>query len=263
MVYVQFPHTSNAAAAAAANRNHADQLVIASDPQVVLQTINANEIPDPKKDSAASAAFIEERGMSLATNSPLYVRGSFNANGVAHTNDSTEPDDATPSDEPPALLAGDAMTILSYDYRKNVRRSDDNVSSSTRPAKSASGATYIEISAALITGLAPTYPDWSVNYDGTTSGGLHNYPRMIEWWSGGTMTIRGSLVSLFQSEVHPQPRPTNYTSYYRWPSRDFGFNRNFAEGRYPPGAPIVRTFRRTAFKDLTKDEYDTAIANLF
>ena len=77
------------------------------------------------------------------------------------------------------------------------------------------------------------------------------------------MTIRGSLISLFESEVHSQPRPTNYTTYYRWPTRDFGYNQNFAEGRYPPGAPVVRTFRRTNFKDLTKNEYDTALTNLF
>jgi hypothetical protein len=270
VVYVEFPHAP--LDAAAQNRSGNDKLVLSSIPTVVLQTINAQEIPDPKQDSAQAAQFIEERGMSLATNSPLYITGSYNANGLAHTNDSTEPDDATPSDEPPALLAGDTTTILSANYGKNREESNQTMQWNSRtnhptngahPARSLSGATYTEVSAALITGLAPTYPDGTPNADGTSSGGLHNFPRMIENWGGGIMTIRGSLVSLFESEVHPQSRPSNYTSYYRWPSRDFGFNRNFADGRYPPGAPGVRTFRRTAFKDMTRAEYDTAITNLF
>ncbi len=270
VVYVEFPHEP--LDFAAQNRTGNDKLVVSKYPTVVLQTINAREIPDPKQDSAQAGQFGDERGMSLATNSPLYIAGSYNANGNAHTNDSTEPDDVNPADEPPALLAGDTTTILSAKYGQNREESNENMQWSTganhptngaHPARSHNNQTYIEISAALITGLAPTYPNGTPNADGTSSGGLHNFPRMIENWGGGTMTIRGSLVSLFESEVHPQPRPTNYTSYYRWPSRDFGFNRNFAEGRYPPGAPIVRTFRRTAFKDLTRAEYDTAIANLF
>ncbi len=270
VVYVEFPHQP--LDFAAQNRTGNDKLVVSKIPTLVLQTINAREIPDPKQDSAQAGQFSEERGMSLATNSPLYIAGSYNANGNAHTNDSTEPDDANPSDEPPALLAGDTTTILSAKYGQNREESNENMQWSTsanhptngaHPARSHNNQTYIEISAALITGLAPTYPNGTPNADGTSSGGLHNFPRMIENWGGGTMTIRGSLVSLFESEVHPQSRPTNYTSYYRWPTRDFGFNRNFAEGRYPPGAPIVRTFRRTSFRDMTKAEYDTAIANLF
>ncbi len=269
VVYVEFP--SAPLNAAAVNRNGNDQLVVA-DPEVVFQTINAREIPDPKKDSAVAGQFIEERGMSLATNAPLYVVGSYNADGIAHADDSTLPDDATYVDEPPALLAGDTTTILSAKWGKNREESNQTMkwnyntnhpTNGAHPARSLSGATYTEISAALITGLAPTYPDGTPNADGTSSGGLHNFPRMIENWGNGTMTIRGSLVALFESEVHNQSRPSNYKEYYRWPSRDFGFNQNFADGNYPPGAPIVRTFRRTAFRDMTKAEYDTAIANLF
>ncbi len=270
VVYVELP--TQPLDTAALNRSGNDKLVVSKFADLVVQTINAKEIPDPKQDSAQAGQFGDERGMSLATNSPLYISGSYNANGLAHTNDSTEPDDVNAVDEPPALLAGDTTTILSARYGQNREESNENMQWSTsanhptdgaHPARSWNNQTYIEISAALITGLAPTYPNGTPNADGTSSGGLHNFPRMIENWGGGTMTIRGSLVSLFESEVHPQSRPTNYTSYYRWPSRDFGFNQNFAEGRYPPGAPIVRTFRRTAFKDLTKTEYDTAIANLF
>ena len=270
VVYVEFE--SEPLDTAALNRTGNDKLVVSKYPNLVLQTINAQEIPNPKQDSAQAAQFSDERGMSLATNSPLYIAGSYNANGLAHANDSTEPDDANPADEPPALLAGDTTTILSAKYGINRKESNQPMQWSTganhptngaHPARSLTGATYTEVSAALITGLAPTCPNGTPNADGTSSGGLHNFPRMIENWGGGTMTIRGSLVSLFESEVHPQSRPTNYTSYYRWPSRDFGFNQNFAEGRYPPGAPIVRTFRRTAFKDMTRAEYDTAIANLF
>ena len=125
VVYVEFPTVP--LNAAAQNRSGNDQLVVSAYPTVVLQTINANEIPDPRQDSGQSAQFIEERGMSLATNSPLYISGSFNADGLPHTDDNVEPDDATPSDEPPALLAGDTTTILSYNYGKNVEESNETM----------------------------------------------------------------------------------------------------------------------------------------
>ena len=40
---------------------------------------------------------------------------------------------------------------------------------------------------------------------------MHNFPRMIEYWGGTTMRIRGSLVSLFESEVHSQPSRAKFT----------------------------------------------------
>jgi hypothetical protein len=270
VVYVEFP--TEPLDARAQNRTGKDKLVVGAHPTVVLQTINAREIPDPKRDSRQSSEFIDERGMTLATNHPLYVAGSYNADGHEHTNDSTEPDNENASEEPPALLAGDTLTIVSAKYGENREESNESMQWDTslthptdgaHPARSHNDQSYIEISAALITGLAPTYPDGTPNADGTSSGGLHNFPCMIENWGGGIMTIRGSLISLFESEVHPQSRPTNYTSYYRWPTRDFGYNKNFADGLYPPGAPVVRTFRRTSFEDLTEAEYDDAITNLF
>ncbi len=246
VTYVEFPTVANSG-------GRVDKIVKGNDVNVALMTINAKQIPDPY---LTNTNFVAERGWTLATNNPLYSMGHFNANGTGANSVALDS-----ANEPPAALVADTFTVLSSRYgesgRGRQRSADGSVSSSNRPTYST------EISAAILTGLAPTVPQGAPGDDGSSSGGLHNFPRFIEYWSGKTLTIRGSLVSLFQSEVHPGTRPSNYTHYYRWPSRNFGFSQNFRDGNYPPGSPNARTFRRTAFKDLTEAEYTTAINSLW
>jgi hypothetical protein len=85
----------------------------------------------------------------------------------------------------------------------------------------------------------------------------------LEYWgSDRQVTIRGSLVSLFESEVRPDGAPSNFNDYYVPPSRDWGYNTLFGDGVFPPGTPVTRNYRRIDFSDITKAEYDAAIADL-
>ena len=251
VVYVQFP-TQVDPMNTTLSTNRVDKIVPGSRPDAAVMLINTDEIPDPY---LTNNSFHPERGFSIATNNPIYTVGDVNADGNSGTGTAQTLDDPN---EPPMAIAADTFTVLTENYgvkgRQNSR--DNSVSSSNRP-----GA-YTELSAAILTGLIPTVPQ-PLGGSGATSGGVHNFPRMIEYWSGTTMRIRGSLVALFESEVHPFPRPTDYTHYYRWPTRDFGFNDNFRNGMYPPGSPNAQNFRRVAFQDITREEYDTAVANLF
>ncbi len=252
VVYVEFP-TQVDTMSTTASTNRTDKIVPGKREDVALMLINTDEIPDPY---LTDNNFHSDRGSSIATNAPLYTVGDVNADGNSGTGTSMALDDAN---EPPMALAADTFTTLTENYGVKGRQNsiDNYASNSNRP-----GA-YTEISAALLTGLIPTIPDDAPSYNWESSGGVHNFPRMIEYWGGTTMRIRGSLVSLFESEVHSQPRPSGYTHYYRWPTRDFGFNDNFRNGIYPPGSPNARNFRRVAFRDITSSEYNTAIANLF
>lgn len=251
VVYVEFPIESSSG-------GRTDKIVKGKYDDVALHVINGKNIPDPY---ANNTNFVSERGMTLATNQPMYVVGHFNADGNLESDAATalDNDNYTTGWEPPAALVADTITVLSTNWKNNRKYSDDSVNSSNRPAPS-----HGEISAALITGITPTVP-LAEGGDGSTSGGVHNFPRFLEYWSpsNDTFTIRGSLVSLFESEVHDAPRPSNYTHYYYWPARNFGFNDNFRNGIYPPGAPNARTFRRVAFKDMTEAEYNDAINNLW
>jgi hypothetical protein len=223
---------------------------------LALQIINGEFIPSPTtKDT--------EKGLTIATNAPVYLVGNYNADGNSTTGSSINIETAhyknslnIAYDEPPAAIMGDSFTMLSNNWkptngnnRKNSKNSDDSTRRATQ---------FTEVSAAILTGLKPTIPvDATSNPSkGDISGGAHNFPRFLEDWNV-TLTIRTSMVALFESEVHLKGMPYD-TDYYHPPTRNWGFNENFKKGIFPPGTPNVRSFRRTTFKDITEAEYDAA-----
>jgi hypothetical protein len=66
-----------------------------------------------------------------------------------------------------------------------------------------------------------------------------NLPRLLEDWSGQTLTLNTSIVNLF-----PSARATNWFknpgAYYYAPTRQFSFDNNFTNSaRLPPGTPSL------------------------
>jgi hypothetical protein len=205
-------------------------------------------IPDPSWSSAT--------GTTLVTNNVMYVQGNYNADGKSATGTSTSVDDAK---EPAAALAADAITLLSPGWVD--AESARQVAKSTTTYKYA-GATsdYLEISAALITGIVPT----NKANNGYGSGSVNNLPRFLEVWNQ-TVRYRGSLVALYESEIAIQPFRTSLSSsnyVFSPPQRDWGFNSLFSSGVYPPGTPNMRSFRRVDLKFLGEDEWNSEIASL-
>ena len=157
-------------------------------------------------------------GFTVATPNPLYTLGHYNAPAgyLGTTNTSTSR---------PASLVGDAVTILSTGW------SDAN--SSLALASRVAGDTTVN--AAILTGLVPTIT-------GQHSGGVQNFPRLLEEWSGRTLTYNGSMVAMFYSKT-----ATNYwrgigstIGIYNPPTRNWGLDLNFlTEGRLPPSTPSV------------------------
>lgn len=180
-------------------------------------------------------------GLTIATNAPVYIKGHYNDTG-------SSPSASTPkTGETPAAIAADAVTLLSAGYNDATSRSD------VRPDASADSV----VAAAILTGITPTNKDSSARM----SGGAHNLVRFLEDWSstGKSVYIRGSLVALFESRIATQPWKIDY---YSAPTRNWGFNTLFQNGRYPPGTPRVISYRRTDYTDLTQSEYTTAVAGL-
>ena len=185
-------------------------------------------------------------GFSIVTNSVLYVQGHFNADGSVSSASSTTPD----SGEAPAALMADAINVLSSawnDTDASLGLSDPN-----------RAAAVTEISAAFLTGNVPSNPNLTGNI--AYSGGVENFPRFLEKWSGVDFAYRGSMVALFQSEV--ATGTWGKSNVYDPPNRNWGFNTLFGSGtrRFPPGTPNVRSFRRVDYRELDKAEYDAAIA---
>jgi len=183
----------------------------------------------------------EDPGLTFATNNALYIRGHFNADG--DLDQSSSPNHSAVVPEPgevPVALFADSVTVLSTAW-------DDDTSKSTNKPD----AEDTEVAAAIVSGLIPT--DAASN--GASSGGVHNFPRFLEKWSGEDLFIRGSLVSLYESETDDS---TWSTAYYSPPRRKWGFNQLFQNGVYPPGTPLIRTYRRVDFRELSQEEYEQA-----
>jgi len=193
-------------------------------------------------------------GLTVATNAPVYILGSFNADGNVTgntTNSALYPDDTpaggnfTASKETPVAIAGDAVTILSANYfgtsaSGNLVPVSSGNSTSAYASKTSADPTASassEIAAAIIAGS---------NYTNGTaySGGLHNMPRFLENWTSKTVAIRGSLISMFENKVDTVAWASDY---YTPPNRQWGFDQVFASGSYPPMIPNVLSFRRVDF----------------
>ena len=89
--------------------------------------------------------------------------------------------------------------------------------------------------------------DWyPSNGNAPYGGGLENFPRFLENWSGRTLTYRGSLVSLYFPQMSTGAWGGHY---YNPPGRDWAFDLRFNDpANLPPGTPVVGNVIHTAFR---------------
>ncbi len=236
-------------------------IVAAANPpgqELALVVMNGGRLPNPNNSNV---------GFTLATNGSLYLVGHYNADGLNHTNSSTSstvPDEY----EIPAALIADTVTILSSRWGTNRQYSlEDNINNRSSTDALARPARNTEVAAAIMSGTPNTIPIGAAfggpDPSKPLSLGVVNLPRFLEYWgSGRTLTIRGSLVSLYHSEIRPNAAATNFNSWYVPPTRNWGFSQLFAEGAFPPGTPVVRSYRRLLFAEIDRETYDAAIAAL-
>lgn len=108
--------------------------------------------------------------------------------------------------------------------------------------------TATEISACLLTGIVKTT-------ENQTSGGVHNFPRLLEYWPDVTLAIRGSLVALFESQVGIEPWSIRA---YNGAVRRWGLHQGLRDANHDvPLEPIVIGARRLSYLELTANQYAT------
>lgn len=189
----------------------ADDRSVTSSQKTAVRLINGQTLPT--------------RGLTLATVNPLYVKGHYNCTNNAHLGTTN-----TSSSRPASLIA-DALTILSGSW-------SDAASTSSYSTRNATSTT---VNGALLAGMV-----YSAGASGNSpmSGGVVNFPRLLEAWSGDTLTLNGSLVNLFNSARATGPFQ-NPGVYYSAPNRNFNFDPNFLDStRMPPGSPELRVLIR-------------------
>jgi hypothetical protein len=146
----------------------------------------------------------------VASDLPVYVEGSFNTN-----------------DTKTALIAGDAVTMLSRDWQ-DARSSADSGTDRR--------AVDTEYNAVIMTGNEETAA-------GDYNGGLENVLRFLENWSSRTVKFRGSIIDLWTSEIatgdwyYGDGAPDGLFR-YQAPNRDWGYD-DMYRFETPPGMTRV------------------------
>ena len=254
VVYIETPFDTAAAA------SRPDRIVTATG-ELVVRLENAERLPDPFPETSPI------RGMTLATNAPLYIRGHFNADGIKNSNDGSVPGDAYDpafhSDpghpEVPAALIADSITLLSNAWDDTRAKLGVANASGTDRAWGQRDAVFTEVSAALITGAGVVDGDSNARPDGAL-----NFIRYLENWHGVDQIFRGSMIALYQSEVQARSRrmmpdrshPDDFNHFYWPPTRYYGFHEYFQNGLYPPGLPMSRAYFRTSFSYMQDRHYE-------
>lgn len=109
-------------------------------------------------------------GLTVVSENPVYIQGDYN----------------TAKNRQPAAVLGDSVNILSNNW--NDANSYQSLSSGKR------NATSTTVNTAILSGIVPSAKA------GGYSGGVENFPRFLENWSGKILTYNGSMVEMFRSQ---------------------------------------------------------------
>ena len=168
-----------------------------------------------------AGACLPPAGLTVATPLPIYVKGDYNTTTNGSKFSKTLGDTTNTY---PASLLGDAITVLSANWSDAYR---------TNTALTARTPADLCVNAATLEGIVAS--------DGSHySGGVENFLRLLENWSGRTLTYNGSIVVMFPSQYATGFWQTTGI-YYNAPTRKWGFDVNFtAQSGLPPLTPQVK-----------------------
>ncbi len=228
----------------------------ASGSRTAVRLVNGAQVPNRKTATGGATA---PDGFTVATNAPIYIVGNLNSpgadtgtrSGSAVANPETAASVALSKDnESPVAVIADSVNILSNAWWSGgLPTGDASTYTSTKLT-----ATKTEIAAAILTGNVATSGSGGSSY----SGGVENFPRFHENWTNQRLRYRGSMVALFNSTIATGPWSS---ARYDPPTREWGFSDMFQNGRQPPGTPMLRTFRRVTYADLTATQFNTLLNN--
>ncbi len=175
-------------------------------------------------------------GLAVVAENPVYVQGNYNAAG------------SFSGSHVACSVISDAVTFLSNAW--------SDAKSFLYPHSLGGGsagraATTTWYRMAIIAGKGKPFPQPpSTVQDFGTDGGVHNFIRYLENWSGQTLYYRGSIVSLFfnRQAVGLYKCCTNV---YTPPTRGYNFDVEFLEPTLlPPRTPMFRDVNITGFTRL-------------
>ncbi|MBZ5666288.1 MAG: hypothetical protein LAO30_16965 [Acidobacteriia bacterium] len=194
-------------------------------------------------------------GFTVASENPVYIQGDYNSKAgdtffTGATASGPGPDSTSPVHAPAAVIA-DAVTILSNAWV-------DKNSMLSIPTKATSGirnasTTYYRVAIAGGKNLSFQFPTWenSTNYGNGTDGGVHNFLRFLEDWTGQTLNYGGSLVSLYYATYNTGLFKCCTYAVYKPPTRNYYFDVDFTNpSGLPPGTPMFKDVESLGYRQL-------------
>jgi hypothetical protein len=175
-----------------------------------------------------NGAQLPPTGLTVATPDPVYIQGDYNTTTDGTSAHSSLSVNSTTYTYPSAVM-GDAVTILSDAWQNS------------KSHLGMQGASDTTVNTALLVGIVPTG-----DYNGSPqySGGVENFPRFLENWSGKNFWYNGSMVAMFDSQIAKVPW-NYYGSYYNPPNRHWAFDVNFENpSKLPPATPMISILQR-------------------
>ena len=191
------------------------------------------------------------RGFTVASENGVYTIGNYNATGIASVGTPTPSTAYLPQDTSnhiPASVVGDAVSILSNNWTdgNGFERAFD---------KNNRVATETTVRFAMMSGDARSSlieagePDQGGG-DVQLTGGVHNFKRFVETWSGKRLNYAGSLINLYNARNNNAAFKC-CSKVYSPPTRNWTFDTSFLDPmRLPPGTPYFQTIQLTGFQRL-------------
>ncbi len=195
-----------------------------------VRLVNGAQLPATTDPSGSGRT---TSGLTVTTPQPLYVEGNYNVQ-TATSSANASAGTTNTANTYPASLMGDAITVLSGNW-KDTYNSNTNLSARVPSATT--------VNAATLEGIVQST---NSNY----SGGVENFLRLEENWSGVTLTYNGSIVVMFPSQYATNPWPGTGGNFYNPPNRNWAFDLNFTvPSKLPPLTPKVYKIIRSSWND--------------
>jgi len=211
-----------------------------------VRLINAETLPG----NYNAAAPTTTEGFTLASENGVYTWKNYNVKTVAvvggtssTTSDKYSPQGGTTGGNLhiPASIVGDAVTVLSNNW-------NDGESFALPYDLASRTAADTQVRFAMLAGDPITGYSPNNGIDGSQNGGLINFKRFLEIWTGDRLNYSGSLINLFNSYNSNGRHKPNVTVYSP-PTRDWTFEESFKDpNRLPPGTPFVYFLTFTGFE---------------
>lgn len=213
-----------------------------------VRLINGSVVPGVY-DSATPA---NTRGFTVASENGVYVMGNYNATGASDppSTGNTPSDQYQPQNTAthiPTSIVSDGITILSNawnDGQSFMSPVTDPYDQSNRIASTTT------MRFAMISGDTIASRTGTPNQGGISprlNGGVHNFKRFLERWTGERLNYSGSLINLFNSRNAAGSFKCCNTV-YNPPIRNWVFDNTFLDpARLPPGTPFFQYVQTTGF----------------